>query len=383
MGRMDSITQGLLGAVTAQLGFRQRIGRDATWMACGAAIVPDLDMFVAPFLSVTGGETDGMASVLIHRGLSHSLLMAPLLSLPIALLWWWFRTRNRRKLNNAADAIPTSDAGSLAGNSQRGGRPPPFTLLYFCVLVAVFTHSLLDWCTSYGTQLLSPLTNTRYAIHAVPIVDIAYTPLLILTLATCYIARKIARGRAVRATLIIGWTGMLLSIGYLAAGRMLHNWAAAKAASINGDKKIVRSDAYPVLGSIFLWRTVVETEDEWIVMRAHFFNRRPPDTWPRRSVAKSDNTWVRKARDLPDYQTYNWFAGGRIRASYSPEGDHHVVRFHDMRYGWPLDNPESLWPLTVIYGPDGAMLHVSRARGPHMRDRRTFLSQAWADIWNP
>ena len=43
---MDTITQGLLGAVTAQLGFRQRIGRETTWVAAAAGIMPDLDILI-------------------------------------------------------------------------------------------------------------------------------------------------------------------------------------------------------------------------------------------------------------------------------------------------------------------------------------------------
>ena len=68
---MDTITQGLLGAVTAQLGFRQRIGRDATWVAAAAAVVPDLDIFIVPLMSMTGMEVDSLAQLRYHRGLRN------------------------------------------------------------------------------------------------------------------------------------------------------------------------------------------------------------------------------------------------------------------------------------------------------------------------
>jgi len=368
---MDSITQGLLGATTAQLGFRQRIGRDATWVSAGAAIVPDLDIFVMPFLALTGSEIDGLTPMAIHRGLSHSLLVAPLLSLPIAAAWWWLRRKAQRTRR-----FPDG----------RAERSPPFALLYACVLVAVATHSLLDWCTSYGTQLLAPLTRTRYAIDAVPIVDILYTPLLILTLATCYIVRKLQRDhRARRVTMVIGWAGFLASVGYLAGGRAMHNWAVRKAATCaqHQGARVVQVDAYPALGTIFLWRTVVETDREWIVTRIHHFSREPASTWRTSSIARDDGPWVAKAMQLGQVETFDWFAGGRLRAENSATDGNHIVTFHDMRYGWPVESVESMWPLTVMFDCDGRVAYIGRRNHRPRGNFSSLVRSVWADIWNP
>ncbi len=373
---MDSITQGLLGAVTAQLGFRQKLGRDATWVAAGAAILPDLDIFVTPFLSLTGAEVDEMTSLVIHRGLSHSLLATPILSLPIAALWWWFRTHRNRRQDNSSSTIAE--------------RPNSFGLLYACVFLALLSAPLLDWCTSYGTQLLAPITNTRYALHCLPIVDVFYTPLLILTLLSCYLTRKLSRRRAaIRATLILGWVGFLLSIGYIVTGYLMHDWAveqacqAARSLTKDSEEKILRADAYPALGSVFLWRTVVETEDQWLTLRAHRFSRQPPSQWPGESAEKMDDPWIEKARQLPEVQRYDWFTSGTVRATSSHKNGRHVVEFHDMRYGMPLENTESLWPLTVLFHDSGDVLYIDRQR---RRPRGRFgqlVRQVWSDIWNP
>jgi inner membrane protein len=366
---MDTITQGLLGAATAQLGFRQRIGRDATWVAAAAGVLPDLDIFIAPLLSLTGHELDSFASLRYHRGLSHSLLFAPVLSLPVAALWWRLRRRS---------------AGRGAQGDSASQRPPPFRLLYLCVLVAVFTHPLLDWCTSYGTRLLDPLTNARYAIDAAPIVDLIYTPLLIATLLACWVARKIGRGRAPRATLVIGWLGFLASVGYLAAGRVLHDRAAAKAAGLVGRERVVRADAYPATGSIFLWRAVVETDDAWHAVRVHHFSGAPPERWRRTRAAKAPpNEWIERARELPEYEIYDWFAAGRLRAAYRRVDGVHVVEFHDMRYSLGTDGVESLWPLVVEFDAAGRAVFVGRRTGPRRGDFRKFAGDMWRDLWNP
>ena len=367
---MDTITHGMVGALVAQLGFRRRIGRDASWVAALAAVTPDLDMLVTPFLSLTGAETDQFTSVVIHRGISHSLLMVPLLSIPIALIWWWFRSRAHRR---------------RGANPSGNKAPPSFRILYACVFAGLLTGPLLDWCTSYGTQLLAPLTDARYALDAIPILDIIFTPVVFLTLLVCYVLRKLAPSRAARSTLVIAWVGFALVVAYVAAGRAMHDWAVAKARLAAGVDRgdIVRSDAYPGLGTIFLWRTVVETRDKWIATRVHHFSTASPETWRTQTAQKTDGPWIRKARGLPQVKTYEWFSGSRLRAEHTEQDGLHAVTFHDMRYGTPQESVRSLWPLTVIFDGEGKILHVGREHGPGGRDFRKLLGQIWSDIWNP
>jgi inner membrane protein len=374
---MDSITQGLLGAVTAQLGFRQRIGRDATWLAAGAAMLPDLDVLVRPILSLSGMETDGLTMVTIHRGLSHSLLMVPLIALPVALIWWQVRRpRNNRRDNNLYGTAPEQEAGP----APRGGKPPPFWLLYACLLAAVLSHPLLDWCTSYGTQLLLPITNARYAIDAVPIIDIIYTPILAVTLIACYVVHKVTPARAARWTLILGWAGMALSSGYIAAGRAMHDLAVRRALGGLDPSSVITADAYPSLGTIFLWRTVVRTQDQWRVAGVHVFSSRPlqPACAPQ-----ADNEWVRRAMELQDARVFDWFAMGRTRASYARRDGLHFVEFHDMRYGLRPDSLETLWGLRVTFDQDGSLVQIHRFHAGGGFSLREAVRTAWKGLWNP
>ena len=359
---MDPLTQGLLGAVTAQLGFRRGIGRDASWVAAAAAVAADLDSFAAPVLQ-SMGYGDDLAGLVLHRGVSHSLLAVPVIALVFAWPWWGIRRK-------------------LAAGRDPPGTPPPFRLLYACTLVAALSHPLLDLLTSYGIQLLAPITDTRYAIDVVAIIDVFYTGILALTLAACGLTYLVG-SRPWRAMLVAAWIGFALSCAYLAAGRLLHDRAVRIARRLAGGETIVRADAYPYLGSILLWRSVVETPHRWIVTRVHHLRDFSADPARSAVVPKVDNQWTRAARTLPEFSVYNWFAMGRIRATHERRGGEQVVEFHDMRYSADPGGVGSLWPLRVTFDAAGKVRGVRRIFAFRKRRSAGLIRKAWRELWTP
>ncbi|MDY7010311.1 MAG: metal-dependent hydrolase [Planctomycetota bacterium] len=371
---MDTVTQGLLGAVTAQLGFRERIGRDASWVAAATAVVPDLDIFVKPLLQFMGVNVNGLNMMHIHRGLSHSLLMTPVIAAAAAGLWWLAR---RRALRNA-NASGRSDAET---HSQPSGarRRPTFGLLYACCFVAALSHPILDWCTSYGTQILSPITKTRYAIDAIPIVDIFYTPALILTLLACRLVRWF-KGGSCRAAIIVGIAGFTLSCGYIAAGLTIGlRLRAATEKTLN----LNHTRAYPMLGTIFLWRITAVDDDAWYVARHNVLFSSPLDKDRFVRIDKVDNEWVRRAARLEEVKTFKWFAMGQVRAAYRRRDGLHFIEFHDMRYGSTPGGGDSMWPMLVTFDETGQVLNISHRSSHRRADRGELIRRIWRDTWNP
>ena len=369
---MDSLTQGLLGAATTQLGFRQRIGRDASWMAFLAAMTPDLDIFVPRVMAWLGEPMDGMSATLSHRGISHSVLMAPVIALPIAAVWWWVRgavLRRRRRRAIEADREPPRIEG--------------FWMLYACLAAALLSHAPLDWCTSYGTQIFAPLTDRRYAIDAIGIIDIVYTPILLLTLLTCYVARKI-RPPARKATLWIGWVGFLLSVGYIATGRVLHDRAIDRVLARRGGASPVRAQAYPTIGTILLWRVVLEDDRAWYVARVRFrLTGGGSDDEPKLNVVpkRRANLWVQKALQTPAAREWDRFTIGNTRAVYERPKGLHVVRLYDMRYGWPIDSTESRWWLEIAWDEEGRLLGARRRTTFRGSTRDKVIRSIWKQMW--
>lgn len=354
---MDTITQGLLGAVTAQLGFRQRIGRDASWLAAGAAIVPDLDILIYPLINLNGSEAGPFGRTVYHRGLSHSLLMVPVLALAVTFIWWWFR----RVLKNHAS----------------------FKLLYGCIFVALLSHPLLDWCTSYGTQLLAPLSSRRFALDAMPIIDIIYTPILIMTLAICYALRRSKIGTA-KTTLIVGWVGFILSVGYITTGYVMHQRAISALRDLAEEEREnqpTEFNAYPQIGTIFLWRVTRQDENSWSAARINLLYKSELEAADVNRVPVFENSWVRQARQLPEVQTFTWFAMGQIRAVYRRENGNHVVDFHDMRYGVEPASLESLWSARVSFDRAGKVTDVERTHHYRGMSFGEMVRRLWHEMW--
>ena len=157
---MDTITQSLLGAVVGKAFFSGRLGKRAVvWGAVGGAL-PDLDMLPIVFAGPWG-------EVLYHRGPSHALWFGPLVGAVLGLgVWRFYYGRQGRQSASRPDP----------------GAPAALPAWIGLFVLALLTHPLLDLFTSYGTQLLTPFSRERFALHAVGIVDPFYSLILVAAL---------------------------------------------------------------------------------------------------------------------------------------------------------------------------------------------------------
>src|SRR5437899_10528019 len=181
---MDPLTHGLLGATIGQALFARRLGGCGLLAGAVAAVAPDLD--------VVRMATGPMGDWVYHRGVTHSIWVAPLLGPALGL---------------------------AAARRQAGGRPA-WTLLFVLTLLS---HPLLDWCTSYGTLLLAPLSAHRFALDAVAIIDPAYSLVLLAALLV-----GAWRGLAPRGPALSAAAALLLSTAYLGHGLLLNRDAEAR-----------------------------------------------------------------------------------------------------------------------------------------------------------
>ena len=170
---MDPLTHLAAGVVCARL----LPGPSRAWSAVAGvifALLPDVDYFLVFW--------DRLAFLQHHRGITHSLLAIPLL----ALLG--------------------------AGLGRALGGPRWFRPLFFLGLAVLTSHVLLDLATSYGTQILNPLSTRRFSLDLVFIIDPWLTSLLLLGAGWTLFGPS-AWGRRAAVASLLATTGYLLICG--------------------------------------------------------------------------------------------------------------------------------------------------------------------------
>lgn len=301
---MDPITQGVLGASLPQAAARP--GKQlaaATLVGAIGGMTPDLDVLIR-------SSTDPLLFLEFHRQFTHSLLFIPfggfITGVILHLLF-------RRFLNL--------------------GLWP--TLLFTTLGYA--THALLDACTTYGTQLLWPLSDTRFAWNTVSIIDPLFTlPLLGLIIAGV-LKQKPAFARA----------GLVYGLCYLCLGMVQRDRAEAQGwalAQARGHTPI-RLEAKPSFANIWLWKLVYETETHFYVDAVHVLKQAivyPGQTALKLDIAR-DFPWLAPdSQQFKDIHRFAWFSN-----RYLALDAHDPARIIDARYSLVPNEISPLWGITL------------------------------------
>lgn len=171
---MDSLTQIILGAAVAEAVAGKKMGNRAAMWGAIAGTIPDLDVFFRAMSHPVDGA-------LIHRGFSHSIAFALLISPLLA----WLVNRLYKK----------ADYG--------------FKIWFYLFFLAVITHPMLDIFTNYGTQFFWPF-ELRLTFNSVFVIDPLYTlPFGIVLLIVLFLRRD----RNLRR--ILNYGGLIYSSLYL------------------------------------------------------------------------------------------------------------------------------------------------------------------------
>jgi inner membrane protein len=336
---MDPLTHGLLGATIGQAFCGRRLGPRAMAAGAMAAMAPDLDVVMM--------ATGPMGDWIYHRGVTHSIWVAALLGPALAY---------------------------AAARSQAGGRRA-WTLLFVLTLLS---HPLLDWCTSYGTQLLAPLSAHRFALDAVAIIDPAYSLLLLAALLVGAWRGVAARGAALSAAV-----ALVLSTAYLGHGLMLNREAEARAREQLEAEGVRGAEvrAYPTLLQLYLRRLVARQGDEVRVGWLSLWSPQPI-AWQR--FAGTRDARVEAARETGEGRTLEWFAMGQTVASLHPSATGSVVEIDDLRYGFPSRPREGLWGIRVRFDAAGRIEgRPERIDRPLPAPARLLLVQIFRETFGP
>lgn len=329
---MDPLTHGVLGATLARAGFAARLGPRALGWGALAAMLPDVDIVVIPLLGP-------FAEWRYHRGLTHALWFGLLAGAALAWVLW-----------------------------RRHGRTALGWWTSLLVLTSL-SHPLLDWCTTYGTQLLWPFSHRRFAVDAVAIIDPIYTALLLAALAASW-----GNARARRAGYAAA-VGVALSTAYLAYGyrlnRHIEDEARRQLAARDAAGATVR--AYPTLLQPWLRRVVARQPGE---VRVGFMSSLAPEAATWSTFVPDHGPLVEAVRATPEGALLEWFARGETAAHVQPHGTSTVVELDDLRYGMPGEPRRGLWGIRAAFDASG------RLQGAVERFRRPRPAGVFSWIWH-
>ncbi len=207
---MDPFTHGLVGAAASQSAADKDKLRPAAFTGFVAAMLADLDIFIDI-------PSNPLFNIELHRQFTHSLVFIPVGALIATGLLWFFM----RKYLSVKE-------------------------LYIYSLLAYATSGLLDAFTSYGTQLLWPFLETRFAWNVISVVD----PIVTLGLAL-FVGLSIWKRRKPMVWAAWIWLIFFLSFGWIQQER---GKSAAKELAQQRGHQIEEIVVKPTIGNQRLWR---------------------------------------------------------------------------------------------------------------------------------
>ncbi len=331
---MDPLTQGALGAALPQATRKKSHVRFAGALGFLSGMAADLDVLLR-------SSTDPLLFLEYHRQFTHSLAFIPVGGVLSALVLQWILGR-RWKLGFRQTAL-------------------------FCTL-GYATHALLDAATSYGTMLLWPFSDERFAWKIVSVVD----PLFTLPLAGLVVISALRR-KPVFARCALVWAGV-----YLALGSVQQHGALEMARDIAQSRghAPVRLEVKPSFGNILVWKTLYEADGRYYVdaVRAGV----APRVYEGASVSRLD-----VARDLPwlepqsqqaiDIERFRRFSDGYI--SQDPANSNSII---DVRYSLIPNEATALWSVEV--DPYAAQTDHARFQ-THRENASRRLRTLWGMIF--
>ena len=210
---MFNSTHTLAGLALSRTGL-DRWTPHATWTAVIASNLPDIDI-----ITQLGGTASYIA---YHRGITHTLLGVPLLSLLLAGVMW-----------------------KISGN---------FARTFIIAVLVMATHPALDYANTYGIRPFTPIHDTWYYGDALFVIDPFLDSILAATLVAGNYFKVKRRG--------VAMAGLGVALVYIGVRVQLRDIAREHlsefTASVVGFQ---RSAVSPRMETPFVWTGIVETSE--------------------------------------------------------------------------------------------------------------------------
>lgn len=303
---MDSLSQIVLGAATFALIKDKEIGKKALLYGAILGTIPDLDVLINPFFNT-------IEQLSIHRAFSHSIFFAFLLSL-LSAKWFTYQYKTSYKS------------------------------WFLASFLALFTHPLLDLCTTYGTRIFYPLNKSFYSLDNVFVIDPLYTIWLLIGCILLLILKK----NNTKRQIIINWS-LILSTAYLFWGLMAnifvknHFENELKRQNISYEKiKVV-----PTPFNTIYWQGIVKTDQGLYFGDYSFFDSK---TATHFHFEKNDLTFLESKKQIKALEPFFNFTEGYALARFENDKMHiYGTKFGPIN----IENNKAEFFFPLIFNSDG------------------------------
>ena len=330
---MDPLSQASLGAAAAALLARPGQTRRALLVGAFAGAAPDVDVLIK-------SAEDPLLQLQYHRHFTHSLLLAPVIGILVAVMIRWI---GFRKEWTVRELIPFGIAGTL-------------------------THGLLDACTSYGTYLYWPFSGHRESWDLISIIDPLFTLPLVVLLVAAFVRRQPR----------LAWIGASWCLLYFTFGIVQRERAQAFARSLAESRghQPTELSVRPSFANLVVWRLCYRNGDEYHVDAVRALPGTGMRHYPGSSVpvfdlaeaASAAPTGSTVARDIERFRAFS--QGYLYRVPDRPE----VIG--DLRYSMFPNSVQPLWGITFDPAQTDKHIDMVYFRDPSARSFRPL----WAMI---
>ena len=395
---MDSLTQITLGAAMGEAVLGRKVGNRAMlWGAIGGTI-PDLDVFA-------NMVTDDVSALAFHRAITHSFAFAFIT--PLLLGWVVYRLYDDRKtfwpdllrvwlllallvgVGAIFMPIPPLEVGQIAlavsaaiilfpavvwGRRQlRKQKVKPeatqrdWSLLFFW---SIFTHPLLDSCTTYGTQLFQPFWDYRVAFNNISVVDPVYTlPFLLFVLIVLMLNRQH------RLRPVFNYIGIGISSAYMLF-TFYNKMQVDRVFESSLQRDGITYERFMTSPTIFnnvLWQGVAEGDTAYYHGMYSILDRKPAVL--SFSVIPKNHHLIEGHEADRAIRILRWFSNGYFSILERPDGQ---IQLNDLRFGsmnQSFDRPEDFVFHFILEEKDGEL--TAHEAWERERDTKGAFSQLW------
>lgn len=286
---MDSLTHIVVGACLGELIAGKQLGKKAMLIGALANTIPDFDV-------VAGLWNSPAEQLLAHRGITHSILFALILS-PL-LAYFFYKKDRAQKIS--------------------------FRRWFLLIGSGMILHNFMDAFTAYGTGWLEPFKQTRISFNTIYIVDPIFSlPVLIGAILLLIFKKTEFLKRKRTALIALGLTTVYLTLSIvikLNVSQLIKSDLAAK--NISYESYLVT----PTPMNNLLWYSIVRQKKDLYIGYYSVFDKKKFVFW---ELYNKNDSLLRPYKESQEIKDLIRFSQDYYCITHEEDG----LKFNDMRFG--------------------------------------------------